>query len=631
MVSALGIAVESTVAENQIQSKSFAAAPGDTIVIQSDFGRIRISAADVPEVQARIEQVSSDKIQPDFQVAMQKNGREIYFYSFFSGQSQESVNLDIQAPRFMNVVVWGANPQIDIQGLQGSVRIQNITGNISLDNLTASVSVASDRGDIVYRANAQPRGDVRLESTGGNIRCELANNLNLRAWLRGGGSIAWDKDAEVRGSWVEKQMGSLGALLNAVSLNGNVRVALNAPGSAATASMAPPVFQPPVPQGRTPQPEPQKTGGAATAPSTAPRTAPKAAEIPAPPSAAPQSIPTPAGPGVAIKVDVDSVLLNVSVMDRATNRSIAGLVKDDFQVYEDGVPQEIQQLQTTEAPYSLLLLMDVSGSTHSYIGLMKQAAISFIRQIGKDDKVAVADFNSNVQLLQDFTSDRATAEKAINRIRSGGGTAFYDALMTCIEDYMRNVEGRKAIVVFTDGVDNQLYGNPGEGSRTSYSQLFRRIQEVDAIIYTIFLDSEGDMMSRAPIGGYPGGYPRRRGMGFPIPLPGGYPGGGYPGGGYPGGGQPGGGRDERAAYDTAREQLESIADQTGGRMYSPRRPQDLANAYAQVADDLRIQYLLSYASSNPEHDGSWRAIRVQVRDHPDAVVRTRKGYYAGKA
>jgi len=620
-VSALGIAANITVAENQIQSKSFAASSGDTIVIASDFGRVHISGADVPEVQARIEQVSSDKIQPDFQVASQKNGREIYFYSFFSGQAQESVNFDIQAPRFINVVVWGANPQVNIEGVQGSVRVQNITGNISLDNLTASVSVASDRGDIFYRANTQPRGDVRLESTSGNIRCELANNLNLRAWLRGG-TITWDKDAEVRGSYVEKQMGSLGALLNAVSLNGNVRVALNAPGSAASASMSQPVFQPPVPQGRTPQPELQKAGGTASAPSTAPRTAAKA-ETPAPPAAAPQSMPTPAGPVVAIKVNVDSVLLNVSVMDRATNRGIAGLVKDDFQVYEDGVPQEIQQLQTTEAPYSLLLLMDVSGSTHSYIGLMKQAAISFIRQIGKDDKVAVAEFNSNVQLLQDFTNDRATAEKAINRIRSNGGTAFYDALMTCIDDYMRNVEGRKAIVVFTDGVDNQLEGNPREGSRTPYSQLFRRIQEVDTMIYTIFLNSEGDMMSRGPIGGYPGGgYPRRRGLGFPLPIP---------GGGYPGGGYPGGGRDERAAYDTAREQLEEIADQTGGRMYSPRRPQDLANAYAQVAGDLRIQYLLSYASSNPERDGSWRAIRVQVRDHPEAVVRTRKGYYAGKA
>ncbi len=608
--------------ESQIQTKSFAASPGDTIVVQSDFGRIRIRGGDIAEVQARIELVSSEKQQPEFQVASQKNGHEIYFYSFFSGQSQESVNFDIQAPRFMNVVVWGANPEVEVLSLQGSVRVQNISGNISLGDLASSVAVASDRGDILYRANAQPHGDVRLESTSGSIRCELASNLNLRAWIRGGGSIGWDKDAEVRGGWVEKQIGSLGALLNAVSINGNVRVALMAPGTVNTASMSQPISQP-----RAVPTDSQQTRPAASV--TAPEAKPRAVASPVPPQPSPQSMPVPAGQGVAIKVDVDSVLLNVSVRDHLSNRSIAGLKKEDFQVYEDGVPQEIQNLQTTDAPFSLLLLMDVSGSTQSYIHLMKEAAISFTRQIGHDDRVAVADFNSNVQLLQDFTSDHAAAEKAINRIRSGGGTAFYDALMTCVDQYMRDVEGRKAIIVFTDGVDNQLYGMRGEGSRTPYSQLYRRIQESDTIIYTIFLDSEGEMMSRGPIGGPPmGRYPRRGGIGFPMPIPFPNPGGGYPGGG---GGYPGGGRSEREAYETARQQLEEIAEQTGGRMYSPKRAQDLSNAYSQVADDLRVQYLLNYASSNPDHDGSWRAIRVEVRDHPGAVVRTRKGYYARKA
>jgi Mg-chelatase subunit ChlD len=92
---------------------------------------------------------------------------------------------------------------------------------------------------------------------------------------------------------------------------------------------------------------------------------------------------------------------------------------------------------------------------------MKQAAIDFTRQIKANDRVAVATFNSRVQLIQDFTNDRAAAERAINRIQSGGGTAFYDALMTCIDQYMRTVQGRSAIVVFTDGVDNQLEGKLG--------------------------------------------------------------------------------------------------------------------------------------------------------------------------
>ncbi len=160
------------IAQTQVQTKSFAAAPGDTVVVQNDFGRVRIRGVDSSEVLARLEMVSSGKIQPDFLVATQKNGREIYLYSFFSGQSQEAVNLEIQAPRFLNVVVWGANPEIEIQGIQGSVRVQNITGNITLYDLSSSVSASSDRGDIAYHAGTQPRGDVRIESTNGNIRCD---------------------------------------------------------------------------------------------------------------------------------------------------------------------------------------------------------------------------------------------------------------------------------------------------------------------------------------------------------------------------------------------------------------------------------------------------------------------------
>ncbi len=349
-----------------------------------------------------------------------------------------------------------------------------------------------------------------------------------------------------------------------------------------------------------------------------------------PQGTSPQTTQSPADKSVSIKVDVDVVLLNISVWDRDTNRSITGLQKDDFQVYEDRTRQDVQQLWSAEAPFSLLLLLDVSGSTASYIRLMKEAATNFTREINEKDKVAVATFNSDVRLLQNFTSDRNAAARAIDRIRSGGGTAFYDALMTCLNEYMRGVEGRKAIVVFTDGVDNQLLGNRGNGSRATFAELYHRIQEVDTLVYTIFLDSEGEVpMSHGSTNPYP--YPRRgRGglslpLPFPLPLPGQRFPTPFP---TPSPSPRNGGGDERAAYKTAREQLENIADQTGGRMYSPGRAEDLSGAYQEIADDLRVQYLLSYASSNPAQDGRWRAISVEIRDHPEAVVRTRKGYYA---
>jgi VWFA-related protein len=335
-------------------------------------------------------------------------------------------------------------------------------------------------------------------------------------------------------------------------------------------------------------------------------------------------------------VDVNSVLLNVSVRDRYSNRSITGLEWGDFRVYEDGVLQQLQQTDVTAAPYSLLLLMDVSGSTYSYMKLMKRAATEFTNEIGENDRIAIASFNSKVRLALDFTSNHNAARKAISHLSSGGGTAFYDALMTCVDQYMRNVEGRKAIVVFTDGVDNILQGNPKEGSRTSYEQLCDRLQETDTIVYTIFLNSEGKeiMPSSGPEGGRGGSRPKigrfplplppaqsRFPFPLPLPIPSRIP---TPGPGIRSRPRPEG--DSHEAYLTAREQLEAIAELTGGRMYSPQHPEELSRVYAEIADDLRIQYLLSYASSNTAKQDGWRSIQVEVNDHSEAVVRTRRGY-----
>ncbi len=114
----------------------------------------------------------------------------------------------------------------------------------------------------------------------------------------------------------------------------------------------------------------------------------------------------------AVKVDVESVFLNLSVRECNTNRSLAGLQKNDFPVYEDGVRQDIQQFLPTEAPFNLLLLLDVSKSTSSYLGFMRQAAIEFTHRISPDDRIAIATFNSKVRLIQGFTNSRSEAEHA---------------------------------------------------------------------------------------------------------------------------------------------------------------------------------------------------------------------------
>jgi Ca-activated chloride channel family protein len=328
-----------------------------------------------------------------------------------------------------------------------------------------------------------------------------------------------------------------------------------------------------------------------------------------------------------VKVDVESVFLNLSVRERATDRFLAGLQKNDFLIFEDGVQQDIQQFLPVEAPFSLLLLLDVSGSTGSYLNLMKQAAIEFTHQISTDDRIAVATFNSKVKLIQDFTSDRSEAERAIKHIKSGGGTAFYDALMTCINQYMNGIQGRSAIVVFTDGVDNRLEGLPESGSRIGFGDLFRRIQEIDTIVYTIFLNTEEKIVLDFPdIISESSGRPGRRSSGgspgsFTSPHPSASP--------YPHSPKaPADGGD--AVYRQAREQLKLITDQTGGRMYLPEKIDQLSGAYSQVAGELRIQYQLGYNSTNPVHDGRWRKIRVEVDNNPEAMIRTRRGYYAAR-
>lgn len=331
-------------------------------------------------------------------------------------------------------------------------------------------------------------------------------------------------------------------------------------------------------------------------------------------------------PQYEVKVDVDSVFLNVSVREKATNRSLAGLHQDDFEVYEDGVRQEIEQFLPTEAPFNLLLLLDVSGSTGSFLKLMKQASIEFTRQINAEDRIAVATFNSKCRLVEDFTGDREAAERAIKKVRSGGGTAFYDALMESVTRYTKGLQGRTAIVVFTDGVDNRMEGMPESGSKVTFDELYREVQESETIIYTIFLDNEEQSLqySFPPIRrqgspGWPSG--RRRGSfpnAFPFPFP--FP----PSAPLP---KP----DESqwdSVYRLAREQLQLIADQTGGRMYAPRKIGELSGVYAEIADDLRVQYQLGYNSTNTARDGKWRDIRVKVGNKPEAVVRTRRGYYA---
>ena len=184
--------------------------------------------------------------------------------------------------------------------------------------------------------------------------------------------------------------------------------------------------------------------------------------------------------------------------------------------------------------------------------------------------------------------------------------------MTCIQYYFRGITGRTAIVVFTDGVDNQLEGPNSEGSHSDFSRLYRRIQEVEPIIYLIFLDTR----TQTPVF-RKASFSRQDLQQRQWPLPRKKPQQKKP--------------SQAEVYAKAQEQLHQIADQTGGRMYYLTSIQDLPKIYSEIVEDLRIQYLLAYTPNHHTVDGKWHEIRVQVKSHPEAAVRTRKGYYAQSA
>ena len=315
-----------------------------------------------------------------------------------------------------------------------------------------------------------------------------------------------------------------------------------------------------------------------------------------------------------LKVDVETGSLTC-LCRTDIQPSLAGLQQHDFIVYEDGVLQNIQQFLPTEAPFNLLLLMDVSGSTGAYLKMMKHAAIEFTRQIKPGDRVAVATFNSRVKLVQEFTDDLDKAEHAIKRMRSGGGTAFYDALMTGVTQYMDGVQGRSAIVVFTDGIDNRLDGMPESGSRTSFDDLYRRVQETDMIIYTIFLNTEKNSPHFSRSSGPSGsGWPGRRGRGFSSRSP------SLPSLLSP---VPPYGRSDDPVLNWHGTAPDDRRPDRWPDVF-PTKTSELSGVYSEIADDLRIQYQLGYNSSNRSHDGKWRSIRVEPEGNPDAVVRTRR-------
>jgi VWFA-related protein len=303
-----------------------------------------------------------------------------------------------------------------------------------------------------------------------------------------------------------------------------------------------------------------------------------------------------------ISIDTSLVQLNVGVVDRQ-GRAVTSLSPGDFVVYEEGVRQAIKSFEPANSPFSLVLLLDMSGSTLSFRSTLKQTAIRFLDALGPQDRVAVVAFNEKVKTLAGFTTDYGKSVYAIQYADGKGGTEFYKALSYSLEELAKEKNRRKAIVVLSDGIDTQMRLADGAavgGAQTNQAAIAAIKPETSGALTSVLNAADRQGVTIYPLA-LPSGDPKR--IADPNPK-------------------------QVAIYTSARARMQALADRTGGRLNEIRRLEDLGYLYAEVAADLRTLYTITYRpTGNEQRAKGWRAIRIEVA-RPELVARTRPGYFA---
>jgi len=303
-----------------------------------------------------------------------------------------------------------------------------------------------------------------------------------------------------------------------------------------------------------------------------------------------------------IVTETSLVQLNIGVVDKS-GHAITTLSRNDFTIFEDGVKQTIQGFEPTQAPFSLVLLLDISGSTTGFRPQLIFAATRFLDAIGPDDRVAVIAFNAKIKPLIGFTNNKSKAAYAISLADKGGGeTHLYEALNYSLHELAREGQRRKAIVVLTDGLDTDMRNADRRlaSQATTDQEAISAIKPDNETVSGLLNAAAHQGVSIYPLA-LPSGDPKH----LPLPDP-----------------------VITGIYTAARVRLQSLADTTGGRLNEINQLHQLAELYREVAAELRTLYTLAYqAPGQHARDGKWHEIRVEVA-HPDLVARTRPGYYA---
>jgi VWFA-related protein len=290
-------------------------------------------------------------------------------------------------------------------------------------------------------------------------------------------------------------------------------------------------------------------------------------------------------PVETIRIDSDLVDLKVSVLGASASLAMPLLEQKDFVVFEDGKEQDIAFFAAADAPFDLVLLLDLSGSNSKKLKMIRSSAKRFIDSARPVDRIALVTFTDRPALYSSFTLDRKKLKKSIDEMDEAiGGTSFWDSLNYVLTDMIGQRDRRSAIVVMTDGIDNALPDVPGPGSDITFEALLHNIRNSESIIFPIYLNTEEENVKH-----------------FHVP---------------------------RAAYATAREQLSLIASSCGTTMYTANKLGDLDQLYGQVIRDLSTVYSIGYRPSNKSLDGKWRAVEVQLPQRPELLARTKRGYFA---
>ena len=301
-----------------------------------------------------------------------------------------------------------------------------------------------------------------------------------------------------------------------------------------------------------------------------------------------------------VNVDTSIVRVNIGVVD-PRGRPITNLARPDFTVFEDGVKQEITHFELASAPFSVVMMLDMSGSTKSFRQNIALSAARFLDALAPEDRVAVIEFYSKVNVLNEFTPDRERILHSIKVANGSGETNLYRGIEVALEKLAKEGNRRKAIVVLTDGVDTRAKNKDREFlSKLGDQDVLTAIKPERNEMLAALLDRADKLgVTIYPLA-LPTGDPAK--LADPTPV-------------------------QVAMYAAARSRLQLVADRTGGTLNTITRLDEMGRLYATIAADLRTLYTIEYQPANLNKDGKWRTIKVEVSE-PGLIARSRQGYFA---